>query len=86
MAWMEPTTIHLRDEQDRTVEQLAKASGATAKVDVMTRSMILRALIDAGIDAIEDERVEVTKDGEVVANGADVAALAEQVAQEVEGR
>jgi Arc/MetJ-type ribon-helix-helix transcriptional regulator len=83
---MEQKSVYIGDEQDSTIEQLVDASGATGRVPVLNRSEVLRAILDAGIDAIADEQVTVEREGEVVADGADVAALAEQVAQEVEGR
>lgn len=87
---MEHTNVLLEEEQRDVIDAIVDASGATARVPVLNQSEVIRALVDAGIDAIPDDEVEVEQDGEVVADGRDVADLLlvdeDEDVEEVEGR
>lgn len=69
------------------IDGIVDGSGATARVPVLQKAEVFRAVLDAGIAQARAGNVPIERDGEQVASGSDVEALIDDVeAQGVESR
>jgi len=56
---MERTSIHFRDEQAEVIEEVHDVSTSTDDIPALSQSKVVRMLVDAGIERLSEEGIEV---------------------------